>query len=73
MLENLTPPPNNLRTCKVKTIMDQLDPADRGHLANYLGEMEQWSSNALSKALNARGIYVSSNTIHKHRTGGCSC
>jgi hypothetical protein len=72
MLENLTPL-DKARSCKVRTVMEQLEPDDRLHLQTFLADTDTWSSNGLSKALNTRGIFVSANTIHKHRQKACAC
>ena len=72
MLENLTPL-DKARTCKVRTIMEQLEPDDRVRFQAFLTDTETWSSNGLSKALNTVGVFVSANTIHKHRQRACAC
>lgn len=72
MLENLAPL-DKARSCKVRTVMEQLEPDDRERLQAFLSDTETWSSNGLSKALNTRGILVSANTIHKHRQKACAC
>lgn len=72
MLENLKPVTIE-RSCKVRTVLDQLEVEDGKLLTQYLADSDTWSSNGLAKALNTRGVFISANTITKHRQGGCSC
>jgi len=72
MLEGLKPTHKEL-SCKVRTILGQLDQADADLLEQYLADVDTWPSNSLSKALKTRDVHVSPNTLQKHRIGGCSC
>lgn len=72
MLEDLTP--HDRRTsCKVREVIETLEPTDQDILKKYLQDWDNWSSNGLSKGLASKGIRISANTIMKHRTGTCSC
>ena len=72
MLEGLQPTNKEL-SCKVRTILSQLETADADLLEQYLFDVDRWPSNALAKALKTRDVHVSANTLQKHRLGGCSC
>lgn len=72
MLENLEPE-KPVRNCKVRTVVEQLDAADADILRNALADKNKWRDYPLSKALEGRGIYISPNSITKHRAGACSC
>lgn len=65
-------PPVQVRACRVRTILESLDSADRKILEGLLVS-DEWSGSALSSALKARGLIVSAETIRHHRRGGCSC
>jgi len=73
LLQGMTPKPSAVNSCKIATIFEQLDPADRDLLAQYLDDEITWSSNGLSNGLRERGVYVSIHTILKHRKGLCAC
>jgi hypothetical protein len=72
MLEGLRPTHKEL-SCKVRTILGQLEQSDAELLEQYLTDLDTWPSNSLSKALKTRDVHVSPNTLQKHRVGGCSC
>jgi len=71
MLEGMTPPVR-IPTCKVRTVKDQLEDSDAELLESYVMD-NAWSTNALSGALKKRDVFLSPNTILKHRKGNCSC
>lgn len=72
MLENLEPTQKEL-SCKVRTIMSQLEEKDQELFQAYLADQHRWPSNTLAKALKTRDIHISPNTLLKHRLGNCSC
>lgn len=72
MLEGLKPTQKEL-SCKVRTILLQLDAKDAELLEGYLADTDTWPANTLSKALKTRDVHVSPNTLLKHRVGSCSC
>jgi hypothetical protein len=72
MLEGLEPVGKEL-SCKVRTILAQLETADATLLEGYLADIDRWPSSQLAKALKTRDVNVSANTLQKHRLGGCSC
>lgn len=72
MLENLQPQTRE-HSCKVRTVLMQLETADRDALQGYLDDYDTWTANGLSKALRSRNVYISANTIQKHRNEACSC
>jgi hypothetical protein len=72
MLEGLRPIRKEL-SCKVRTILAQLEESDAKLLEQYLADLDTWPSNSLSKALKTRDLLISSNTLQKHRVGDCSC
>ena len=72
MLENLKPQSRE-HSCKVRTVLMQLDTADRDALQGYLDDYDTWTANGLSKALRTRDVEISANTIQKHRNNACSC
>jgi hypothetical protein len=72
MLEGLTPTHKEL-SCKVRTLLGQLEKEDANLLAGYLADNDTWPSNTLAKALRTRGLNIAPNTLQKHRLGNCSC
>jgi len=72
MLEDLTPQ-DRRTSCKVREVMETLEPKDQEHFKAYLADWDNWSTNGLSKGLASKGIRISANTIMKHRIGTCSC
>jgi hypothetical protein len=72
MLEGLQPTHKEL-SCKVRTVLAQLEEIDAELLEQYLADYDHWPSNSLSKALKTRDVHISANTLQKHRVGGCSC
>lgn len=73
MLEDLTPPPHRLLTCKVALVLADLNEKDRAILIDALADTDKWGHNPLARALRARGVELSDTTIAKHRSGDCRC
>lgn len=71
MLEDLKPVSRQY-SCKVRSILESLSEADRKILSNALESLE-WSSSALTKALNEREISISRYSVISHRERQCSC
>lgn len=71
MLENLTPSSRQY-PCKVKTILNNLNAADKKTLVDAL-ESPLWNNSALTTALNERGLKVSRYSIDAHTGKRCSC
>ena len=71
MLEGMKPTVY-VPTCRVRTVLDQLDENDRKALEDYLTD-ENWLAHRLSQALRDRGVRISPNPITRHRRGQCSC
>lgn len=66
-------PPNRTHTCKVRTLLAELDKSDAKVLADALGDEKTWTVNGLNKALASRGIGLSCDAISRHRKGVCNC
>ena len=73
MLEGLTPPNLNKRSCKVGTILEGLNEADRKILSAAVADSSNWPVKSLSKALADRGIMVSDSPLYNHRSENCAC
>ena len=72
MLENLEPPKKNF-TCRIRTVMSNLEPKDAKILAEAVADSINWRANTLSRALKQRGIEIGQESIRRHRDGSCSC
>jgi hypothetical protein len=59
-------------SCKVRTILESLDPKDQAIFVAALAN-EEWTAGALSRELTARGIAVSEKPIMAHKRKRCSC
>jgi hypothetical protein len=73
MLEDLEPPVNRLKTCKIAVILATLEPKDQRILVSALADTDKWANLSLSRALKSKGLDLSDNTIAKHRRGDCRC
>lgn len=72
MLEGLQPI-NEKRSCRVRTLLNELDEKDAQILADAIKDAQKWSTTGLSTALAARGLSLSKDSIAKHRKGNCTC
>jgi hypothetical protein len=72
MLEDMMPPVRRT-SCKVRTILEELNDSDRDILLKAIADHEAWSSNALARALSQRGLITTEKPIRKHRNRECSC
>jgi hypothetical protein len=71
LLDDLQPV-ERVRACKVRDTANKLDPADAKILLEAANNPE-WGFTDLVKALAARGIQLSDNSIRRHRFGTCAC
>jgi hypothetical protein len=71
MLEGLTPP-SKVLPCKVRELLETLDPKDQEILKAALID-PAWAHLTLTNSLKDRGIAISETPIRKHRLGRCSC
>lgn len=72
MLEGMKPPVR-VRTCAVRTLMENLEEKDVIILTAAIGDLTNWPAKTLSKALQQRDILLGDNSITAHRRGLCSC
>ena len=72
MLDGLEPP-KFVTSCKVRTIMETMDKADKAIVLAALADEEKWKATTLAEALTARGVRITKDPIQKHRSGQCSC
>jgi hypothetical protein len=73
MLEDLTPPRNRSKYCKVADTLEELSPDDRAILQAALDDTNAWAANTLSTQLTLRGVSLADVTITKHRRNTCAC
>lgn len=60
--------------CKIRQIIDSLSPEDQETLNEALsGPEDEFPSGRIMTALAELGIYVTKDTIIKHRRGSCAC
>ena len=71
MLEGLTPPKKQ-PACKVRTVIESLEPKDSQILKEALANPD-WPHSTLAHELNKRGVKISEQPIRTHRLGRCSC
>lgn len=60
-------------SCKVRTVLDNLEPKDEQILTQALKDIHIWPARSLQNALSERKIVVSDVSIGRHRKGQCSC
>ena len=72
MLEDLEPV-KAFRSCKIRTLKDDLDPKDQELLDTYLADVETWTPHKLSRALGSKGLKIDHRQIDQHRDMMCSC
>ena len=71
LLDNLAPV-ERVRACKVRETASKLDPSDAKILL-HAAEGSEWGFTDLVRALSARGIQLSDNSLRRHRLKTCSC
>lgn len=62
-----------VRPCRVRTVMTELEDSDKKILGAALVDPLQWPDHTLYKALKRLDISLSADAINRHRTGVCSC
>jgi hypothetical protein len=72
MLEDLKPHTRQF-PCKVRTVLDSLEPKDVAILTEALANTALWPHKTLSNALKNKGITIVDSGISRHREGRCSC
>lgn len=72
MLETLKPY-EKARSCRVRTILSELDAKDAAILTEALKDQKAYPHSYLSKRLKERDIMISDIVIARHRQGICSC
>jgi hypothetical protein len=72
MLENLKPPMHK-QPCKVRTLLESLEPADQEILEAALKDYQKWQVRTLANSLKELGFNISDRPIAKHRAKECSC
>jgi hypothetical protein len=72
LLSGMTPPVKK-SACKVRTLLQNLDPKDAEILEAALANVHLWPARTLQNALMERKIVVSDVSIGRHRKGQCSC
>ena len=65
--------PAQPQPCKMGRIIAELDPEDRTILEAALADFNTWTGAGLTKAINERGLDITRETLHAHRTGRCAC
>lgn len=60
-------------TCRVRTVLEELDESDQKILEDALADKDKWTNNSLAKELKKRGIDLKSESMRKHRDGLCQC
>jgi hypothetical protein len=71
MLEGLQPPVK-IGACKVRTLMNALEPKDQEILKQAIANAD-WPSLTLAEELTKRGLLISESPLRKHRAKRCSC
>lgn len=72
MLENLIPP-SRIKPCKVRTILESLEPGDREILEAAVMDYKKWQVRTLTDELRKLGLNISDRPIANHRAKECSC
>jgi hypothetical protein len=72
MLENLQPPVKKT-PCKVRDLLETLEPADAEILEAAVLDSARWKIKTLADELNNRGVEISETPLAKHRARNCSC
>lgn len=72
LLDNLEPK-DHRRKCKLGRIIDGLEIPDQQTILNALADEAKWSNQALTDALNERGLIFTTETLRSHRQNNCPC
>lgn len=66
-------PVNRRGRCKVMSVMESLDSADREILWHAVKDTAKWSTHGLHVALRQKGVEIGYQSLYRHRAGTCSC
>jgi hypothetical protein len=72
MLENLVDE-KPVRSCRIRTIRDELDKNDAVLFMQYINDTDGWPSHTLARALTSRGVIIDPKAITRHRLNHCTC
>lgn len=72
LLAGLTPAVKK-HPCKVRTLLETLEPEDVKIFEEALANEMLWPTRTLALALNERKVTISDVSIGRHRKGQCSC
>ncbi len=72
LLDDLAPH-KQVRPCRVRTVLGQLEESDKKILQTALVDDVKWPDHTLYKALKRLNISISADAINRHRTKVCSC
>jgi hypothetical protein len=72
MLENLKPP-SKKAPCKVRSLLETLEPADAEILEAAVMDSAKWKISTLANELRKTGLVISEKPITTHRARQCSC
>lgn len=61
------------RSCKLRTLIESLDPQDAAILSAAVEDKVKWSTHGLHTALRAKGIQIGYQSLYRHRKNVCSC
>lgn len=60
-------------TCKIRTIIRNLEPADADILSTALADVNKYSTHGIFQTLREAGIDVGYATLDRHRKNLCAC
>lgn len=72
LLDDLAPH-KQVRPCRVRTLLGELETSDKKILQAALEDEIKWPDHTLYKALKRKNVSLSADAISRHRTGVCSC
>jgi FixJ family two-component response regulator len=72
LLDDLTPPNKYRVQCHYSRLYNKLEPSDQQILDGIIEDVT-WSNTGLAKALNAKGLEISHQSIARHRRKDCTC
>ena len=66
MLEDLKPA-TPIRSCRVRTVRDELSKKDAELFIGYVKDESTWTNHGLAKALATRNVNIDPKAIQRHR------
>jgi len=60
-------------TCKVQTLLTELEPKDQDILLKVLADHNAYSTNGIFQGLRQAGVKIGYATLDRHRKGLCVC